>query len=70
MSFFVGPPWLTAILIIWAPLVALGRVAMGVHYFSDVFVGALFGILGGWIGFNIYPAVYAWFVDLTGWVLW
>ena len=44
-----GPPWFAIILVIWAPLVALARVAMGVHYFSDVFVGALFGIFVGWI---------------------
>jgi undecaprenyl-diphosphatase len=44
-----GPPWFAIVLVIWAPLVALARVAMGVHYFSDVFVGALFGIFVGWI---------------------
>ncbi len=70
MSIFLGPLWLAILLVIWAPLVALGRVAMGVHYLSDIVVGALLGILGGWIGFNIYPEIYAWFVDLTGWVLW
>ncbi|NQV88836.1 MAG: phosphatase PAP2 family protein [Parcubacteria group bacterium] len=30
-----------------AVLVALGRVAVGVHYFSDVVAGALVGLLGG-----------------------
>ena len=44
-----GPPWFAVILVIWAPLVALARVAMGVHYFSDVFVGGLFGVFMGWI---------------------
>lgn len=48
-----GPPWFAVILVIWAPLVALARVAMGVHYFSDVFVGALFGIFVGWIVYVI-----------------
>ena len=38
---------------IWAPLVALARVAMGVHYFSDVFVGALVGILMGYIVYSV-----------------
>ena len=32
---------------IWAPLVCLARVLMGVHYLSDVIVGALVGILWG-----------------------
>ena len=44
-----GPTWFAVILVIWAPLVALARVAMGVHYFSDVLVGGLFGVLMGWI---------------------
>ena len=44
-----GPTWFAIILVVWAPLVALARVAMGVHYFSDVFVGGIFGILIGWI---------------------
>jgi len=44
-----GPLWFAIILVIWAPLVALARVSMGVHYFSDVFVGGVFGIFMGWI---------------------
>ncbi len=70
MSIFLGPLWLAIILVIWAPLVALGRVAMGVHYLSDIVVGGLLGILGGWIGFAIYPAIYAWFVGWSGLALW
>lgn len=38
-----GPSWLAPIAIVWAPLVALARVALGVHYISDVVVGALLG---------------------------
>jgi undecaprenyl-diphosphatase len=49
MAVAFGPPWFAVILVIWAPLVALARVAMGVHFFSDVFVGGLFGIFMGWI---------------------
>lgn len=49
MAVAFGPTWFAVILVIWAPLVALARVAMGVHYFSDVFVGGLFGIFMGWI---------------------
>ncbi len=49
LALAVGPAWFAILLAIWAPLVALARVAMGVHYFSDVFVGGLFGIFMGWI---------------------
>ncbi len=40
-----GPAWLAPIAILWAPLVALARVALGVHYLSDVIVGAGFGVV-------------------------
>ncbi|MGD8814531.1 MAG: phosphatase PAP2 family protein [Anaerolineales bacterium] len=40
-----GPAWLVPIAILWAPMVALARVALGVHYLSDVIVGAFFGII-------------------------
>jgi membrane-associated phospholipid phosphatase len=43
----IGVPWLALALFIWAPLVVLARVAMGVHYLSDVLAGAL---LGGMVG--------------------
>jgi undecaprenyl-diphosphatase len=39
-----GPAWLVPIALVWAPLVALARVAMGVHYVSDVVFGALLGL--------------------------
>jgi undecaprenyl-diphosphatase len=42
-----GPAWLAAILIPWGPLVALSRVAMGLHYLSDVVAGAALGLLAG-----------------------
>ena len=43
----LGPGWLAVILCIWAPLVALARVAMGVHYLSDVVAGTLLGAIAG-----------------------
>ncbi|MGC8855178.1 MAG: phosphatase PAP2 family protein [Anaerolineae bacterium] len=46
----LGPLWLAGLLWLWAPLVSLARVAMGVHYLSDVIVGAFIGILVGLIG--------------------
>ena len=43
----LGPTWLALVLCIWAPLVALARVAMGVHYLSDVIAGGILGIICG-----------------------
>ncbi|UCH58343.1 MAG: phosphatase PAP2 family protein [Anaerolineales bacterium] len=43
----LGPAWLTWALVVWSPLVVLARVAMGVHYLSDVVAGGLLGILIG-----------------------
>lgn len=43
----LGPLWLGLILLAWAPLVGLARVAMGVHYLSDVLAGWILGLLVG-----------------------
>jgi undecaprenyl-diphosphatase len=43
----LGPPWLSVVLWIWAPLVCLARVVMGVHYLSDILAGILTGLLAG-----------------------
>jgi undecaprenyl-diphosphatase len=45
----LGPPWFAMLLLIWAPLVSLARVAMGVHYLSDVVAGGLLGAALGWL---------------------
>jgi membrane-associated phospholipid phosphatase len=42
-----GPLWLGVFLTVWANLVGLARVAMGLHYLSDVVAGMLFGMLIG-----------------------
>jgi undecaprenyl-diphosphatase len=39
--------WFGWLLVIWAPLVSLARVAMGLHYLSDVIAGIIIGILIG-----------------------
>ena len=43
----LGPPGLVPIIIVWVPLLALARVAMGVHYLSDVLAGGVLGLLVG-----------------------
>jgi undecaprenyl-diphosphatase len=43
----LGPLWLGLLLLIWAPLVGLARVAMGVHYLSDVMAGMILGVVMG-----------------------
>ena len=49
----LGPWWLAAILCIWAPLVSLARVTMGVHYLLDVVAGAVLGGIAGVIALQI-----------------
>lgn len=51
----LGPGWLALIICIWAPLVALARVAMGVHYLSDVVAGFVLGAVAGVIALQIFP---------------
>jgi len=49
----LGPWWLALILCLWAPLVALARVAMGVHYLSDILAGFLLGAVAGIIALQV-----------------
>jgi undecaprenyl-diphosphatase len=66
----LGPAWLGPVLWIWAPLVALARVAMGVHYLSDVVAGTVLGILSAVIFLQFYPALFAWIANIIGFPLW
>ena len=52
-----GSAILAGILIVWAPLVALSRVAMGLHYLSDVVGGALLGLIAGGVALAIVSAL-------------
>jgi undecaprenyl-diphosphatase len=47
LSLGFGPAWFCALLFLWAPAVALARVAMGVHYLSDMVGGAALGVAFG-----------------------
>ena len=66
----LAPPWLAAVLWVWAPLVALARVAMGVHYVSDIVAGAILGVIMALIGLQIYAPVLMWVSSLIGIPLW
>lgn len=62
----LGPPWLAVILWVWAPLVALARAAMGVHFLSDVVAGAVVGIAVGVLAFWLNPQVMMFIQGFTG----
>jgi undecaprenyl-diphosphatase len=56
----LGPAWLAVLLCLWAPLVSLARVSMGVHYVSDVIAGAILGIIVGLVGVQVAPTFISW----------
>jgi undecaprenyl-diphosphatase len=60
----LGPAWLAVLLCIWAPLVSLARVSMGVHFVSDIVAGAILGIIVGLISLQGVPAFLAWLSSL------
>ena len=64
------PGWFAVILWVWAPLVAVARVAMGVHYLSDVVAGAALGVVCGLIGLQVYEPLFAWITRLLGFSFW
>jgi len=66
----LAPTWLAITLWVWAPLVSLARVAMGVHYLSDVVAGAVLGIIVGILGLQLYPATFHLWENLTHFPLW
>jgi len=43
----LGPLWLGLSLLLWAPLVGLARIILGVHYPSDILAGMALGIVMG-----------------------
>jgi undecaprenyl-diphosphatase len=55
VSMGLGPIWLSGFLTIWAILVTLSRVAMGLHYLSDVIAGGIIGIGTGFLVIIISP---------------
>jgi undecaprenyl-diphosphatase len=55
LAFGWGPIWGGLILAIWAPLVSLARIAMRLHYPSDVLAGAGLGLLYGAVLILLFP---------------
>jgi undecaprenyl-diphosphatase len=66
----LAPAWLAALLWIWAPLVSIARVAMGVHYVSDVVAGAVLGIVVALVGLQFYQPLSSWVFRLIDFPLW
>lgn len=70
MATGMGPAALAAGLWIWAPLVSLARVAMGVHYLSDVIAGLVLGILAGMVALQVQAPLLVWLSSLIKIPLW
>jgi len=64
LAIWLGPPWFAVLLVIWAPLVGLARIAMGVHYVSDVVAGMVLGILLGWVNYSLVTAALIYFAQI------
>lgn len=49
-----GPQSIAPAILLWAPMVLVARVAMGVHFLSDVLAGAVLGLAAGLIALVLY----------------
>lgn len=49
--------WIGLVLVIWTILVDLSRVGLGVHYFSDILVGTLIGVVMGGVVFWVFSLI-------------
>jgi undecaprenyl-diphosphatase len=66
---YLGPAGLAIALWLWAPLVALARVAMGVHYVSDVIAGSIVGVVFGFVAWRAHEPFLIWLQSLGGLLL-
>ncbi len=58
LSAFLFPAWVALLLLIWALMVALARVAMGVHYLSDIIAGGVLGLVLGLLAGQVLPPLF------------
>lgn len=56
---FFQKKWFTFVILIWATLVSYSRIYLGVHFFGDVFCGAILGMIIGFLTFFIYKRLYS-----------
>ncbi len=61
----LGPAWFAVLLWIWAFLVSLSRVSMGVHFISDTVGGLLLAIIVGMLWLHFHEGVLQWLVFLS-----
>ena len=61
LAWGLGLSPLNWLLTIWAPLVGMARISLGVHYVSDVVVGWLLGFIFAIAYLTMLPVLYAWF---------
>jgi membrane-associated phospholipid phosphatase len=66
----LGPALAAFILCFWAPLVSLARVAMGVHYVSDVIAGLVVGVLMGLVILQFHQPFLSWLAVIIHFPLW
>jgi len=66
----LGPAGLALVLWAWAPLVSLARVAMGVHYMSDVVAGFVIGVVMGIAALQFHDQFLLWLASLIRIPLW
>lgn len=45
--------WYSIAIFIWAAILSVSRIYVGKHFFGDVLVGTLFGLLFGWVSYKI-----------------
>jgi len=47
LAFGLGPAWLGLLVLVWAIVVSISRIVMGMHFVSDVIVGSFIGFSAG-----------------------
>ncbi len=66
----LGPAWAALTLWLWAPLVSVARVAMGVHYFSDIAAGLAVGLVFGLLVLQFQQPILGWLTPFIPFPLW